>query len=272
MKKEETKIKIKPQQSIESAIKCLENAGRLFDDAAKVSEPTAIGLIEIAIEEIAKGILLVPKMDENDSRLPLNDPLFKEVFMGNLDLVELVRDLNIKKYTIIDFNFRNHKKKLELINTIVEIYFKISPILIDKVDFNFFASYLHSTENFYTKFENIEDVKKEIFETSSKVLSAEINNLDYLKQQGFYVDISGESSKAPWENSFDSTTTLRIFMLCYFLLNLFIQFSRGSNFKTILDDKEKSLGILSKYMDQNLESSKDSGTSNNEGRKANEGT
>lgn len=272
MKKEETKIKIKPQQSIESAIKCLENAERLFNDAAKVSEPTATGLIEIAIEEIAKGILLVPKMDENDSRLPLNDPLFKKVFIGNLDLVELTRDLNIKKYTIIDFNFRDHKKKLELINTIVEIYFKISPILIDNTDVSFFVSHLHSTGNLYTRFKDIEDFKKEIFETSSKVLSGEIHNLDHLKQQGFYVDISGESSKAPWENSFDLTTTLRIFILCYILLNLFIQFSRGINFKTILDDKEKLLGIISKYMDQNLESSKDSGTSNNEGRKENEGT
>ena len=51
--------------TFENAKKCLENAERLYDDSKLVSNPTKLALMEIAIEELAKGLILYIRSEPN---------------------------------------------------------------------------------------------------------------------------------------------------------------------------------------------------------------
>lgn len=261
---------------MESAIKCLNNAERLFNDAMRVSKPTAIGLIEIAIEEIAKGVILVPKIEGVHSRSPNNDPLLKEIFKdksGNkFDIMDVLKDLNIKKYKIDQFNFLNHKDKLNLINNLVKIFSSISPIIVDMVDINALIQNFNFVDSFPIGFKEKVEFKEKFLEMFSEISSTDIDKLDYMKQQGFYVDINGKSSKAPLDNSFDMDKILKIFTLCYIALNLYIKFNEGFDLKKIFENKGMTLGFISNYVNRNVWNTEGMGTGKNPEGRENERT
>lgn len=78
--------------------------------------------------------------------------------------MDLIRDLNIEKYKIIDFNFRFHKDKLNLINNILKIYFNLTAIVVDRVDENLF----NSMEKLYDGYDDKEDFKKQLLKFLQK--------------------------------------------------------------------------------------------------------
>ena len=119
-----------------------------------------MALIEIAIEELAKGIVLIPMIEKNDPRYPVDDPGVKEIFFGGRNPGEVFNGLNLKKYEIQGFNFRSHEKKLELINYLFKVYKEIIPKLSPLLDLGLFTKKIKAEKEYERIKENLVNSNK----------------------------------------------------------------------------------------------------------------
>ena len=224
--------------TLENVNKCIDNAFRLYDDASKVSTPTKAALLELGIEELTKGLLIIFKTPE-----------FKKLAM----LQSLGNDKNFiqqngnnfiwssQQFKISDFKVRDHKKRLEMIQFILdgikELYNNnkgyLQPLL-DRV-----------TQN-YGKFSPVPvgDPKKALDTEISLLSYMDIKKLYKIKEQGFYVDFDNGKVVEPKNVEFQLDGIQRVFNIVYGALNNLINSFNGFSLSSSKSDIKKALGKL----------------------------
>ena len=120
---------IKPYASIENASKCFDNADRLLDDAFKTSLPTRVALMELGIEELSKGLIILLNIDK-----PPEKPSVEKL-MGNVDLQDKLwiqwHEEFTDKISIQNINLYDHKEKLKAIKLLFKFASKNGEHFLD---------------------------------------------------------------------------------------------------------------------------------------------
>lgn len=91
--------------TLENAQECIDNAYRIYKDALKTTTPTKAALIEIGIEELAKGLIIWAKIPKSKLKLPDNQYISKL-----LSKFENIDKESLRKYKISDLDIHSHKK------------------------------------------------------------------------------------------------------------------------------------------------------------------
>ncbi len=216
--------------TLENVYKCIDNAFRLYDDASKVSTPTKAALLELGIEELVKGLLITFKTPEFH-KLAMSQPLDNDKnFM-----------LSSQQFKISDFKVHDHKKRLEMIQFILdgikELYNNdkgyLDPLL-DRV-----------TQN-YRKFSPVPvgDSKKALDTEISLLSYMDIKKLYKIKEHGFYVDFDNGKVIEPKNVEFQLEGIRRVFNIVYGALNNLINLFNGFSLSSSKSDIKKALGKL----------------------------
>ena len=195
---------------------CLLNAERLLVDSEKVSEPTKAALIELSLEEIAKGLGLyflyfkgeVEKQDiklSEESKQRLNEFLEKNK--------ETINGLKISDM------FSMHKEKLKFLGFLIEFLKVLPNIFLNETEFTKLSisqivGPAFNSENFPDTSEELEKLDKILKMFNSQNISA----LQEIKENGFYVDIKNNNVIAPAANLYVNEIFFTIAkILIYFL-------------------------------------------------------
>jgi len=107
---------------------CLNNAKRLFNDSLKTSKPTQAALLELSIEEIAKGCMLYLQYMKEFGMRPREElqstksRVFDRLSPSQMELIgkmatvmkDFVNDLEVIEA------FQGHKIKLEYLTRLIE--------------------------------------------------------------------------------------------------------------------------------------------------------
>ncbi len=133
--------------SIEAVQMCSANAERLYDDSQSVSEPTRVALLELAIEEVAKGYWLYFRVQEKSPPIvvappapggpnvpPQDHPGSWMVWnMTPKEQVQLASHVQRYKDVLspgqFETLFRKHEVKLELMNYLLGMFKIVLPAL-----------------------------------------------------------------------------------------------------------------------------------------------
>lgn len=99
---------------------CIANAERLLADSVRVSEPTAVALAEIALEEVLKGwVLCFHRVDQDRDAPPKTpDPLVEKMLSGSEKEWTALADS--AKAADPRAMFESHGKKLDQLDPILE--------------------------------------------------------------------------------------------------------------------------------------------------------
>ena len=122
MKRTISKDDVTAMSTLENSKKCLDNATRLFNDSRNVSLPTRLALVEIAVEELAKSIILFTNSTSNETID------FAMSILGTKDIDDLRKTKNenwlneIKILFNPNINMRDHKDKLRVIKDVYELF------------------------------------------------------------------------------------------------------------------------------------------------------
>ncbi len=224
--------------TLENAQKCIDNAFRLYDDASKTSTPTKAALIELGIEELAKGLLITFKT-----------PIFQKVSLSETsnfhknfneqDWKSFIESFQSSK--ISDFMDRDHKKRLDTIQFLLD-----SVIKLQSTDSPFIKNTLDGVINNYGKFspEPVGDPKK-VLDTQISLLSyMDIKKLYKIKEQGFYVDFDNGKVIEPKNIEFQLEGINKIFHIVYLTLNNLINSLNGYSLSSSKPDIKKAIGKL----------------------------
>ncbi len=199
--------------TVENAQKCIDNADRLYDDALKTSSPTKAALIELSIEELAKGLMVLYKTPEfKDSGLKA-DFVDAGKILEDLDGTDFIKTLD--SFKIGDFTKPFHPEKLKFIQAIV------------KLSQQFFVTYRTQMEllinafgkNFSQYFsKSFADTMKIIEEELSNLDDSNISDLDDIKKDGFYVDFKDGKVIEPKNVPFQFKKLSRIFGFMHMII------------------------------------------------------
>jgi len=218
----------------ENAQKCLDNAVRLYHDSLRTSIPTRAALLELSIEELAKGLLIVFKTPEYKKQSA-------EIFESNEKLLSTLND-DLNEYKISDFKTHYHKEKLKTIQFILtkteEFYSNNKSILLSLFDFddiiNNYKQYLPGLND-----EPYKKMEKDL----SSLTAIDIAKMDKIKENGFYVDFKNGRAVEPKDVAFDLNQVRSVFIIAYVTLNILVYMLNG--FKLLHDNyPKKLLGIF----------------------------
>ena len=222
--------------TLENAQKCVDNAFRLYDDASKTSAPTKAALIELGIEELAKGLLISFKTPE-----------IKKISLGGiLKIDDILKGqsggdfaASLRGHKISDFKTHNHEKKLNTIQFILDgagafysIYKDNLAPLYDVLSKTYGGA---STEPHGSD-------SKKIDEAFSSLSYMDVGKLYKIKEDGFYVDFERGESISPEERKFNSVGIIMVFFVLYSTLNLLIRMCSGGELIDIIMDQKAILG------------------------------
>ena len=229
--------------SLNDVEKCINNAFRLYRDAQNASTPTKAALIEIGIEELSKGIILlasIPKPDFDDSTLNYLTWISSDsTFSPSL--------VPLAKYNFSNFNKSNHKTKLKALDAIFQsISFmytyleKVLPILQDLLNPNF------------EQLGNIE--KSDLDNIASHLGNFDLKDLDKIKQKGFYVDFKDNKSISPEEENLKTENITMIFFVLYASLNALVEIYKKTPLKKIFLDPKLMIRGFYEYLPETAKS------------------
>ncbi len=192
MEKENKNQDINKMATFENAKKCLENAERLYDDSKLVSNPTKLALMEIAIEELAKGLILYIRSEPNKT----SEFAERAIDDRTIDLLHSGENKGfheaIYKLTSTNVNLTNHQNKLELLQRTLDVI----------------KSYYDLMREIFTKNPNTLEIVgsalgKENVEISKdlhgKFPDINAKEMVQIKESGFYVDFRGNKAITPSE-------------------------------------------------------------------------
>ena len=121
--------------TLENVDKCIDNAFRLYDDASKTSVPTKAALIELGIEELVKGLLITFKTPEFQKVSLAETSNFHKNF-SEQEWKDFIEPFQSSK--ISDFTNRDHKKRLDtiqfLLDSVIKLQSKDSPFIKNTFD------------------------------------------------------------------------------------------------------------------------------------------
>jgi len=185
---------------------CAANAERLLDDSTKTSAPTRVALIELALEEAAKGWMLYFRlMRDNPEAVKASGV----VDFARSALVQGTKGRTIDELTDIiasfkdhaqllmrpplDEAFQHHRVKLAYVRALVETLAIVLPIS-SKVEYP--PELLKRAIQGPARFGGLPPADRvararKLFD---EFLSQEVAEISVLKESGFYVDISGDGS------------------------------------------------------------------------------
>ena len=221
----------------ENVQKCIDNAFRLYDDALKTSTPTQAALIELGIEELIKGLLVLVKTPEFKKLSSSEISNIKVILNGKNN--EFIKYL--QQYKISDFKTRYHEKKLNTIQFILE---------------NAREFYLNNPDKIAPLLDIILDILKEYISKSGeepvKILDTgfsfldgiDIKNLYQIKESGFYVDFVNGEVIEPKDVLFHLDGIRALFCIIYLALNMFLNALDSPNALHSDTDLEKMLDKL----------------------------
>ena len=229
--------KLEGPYSLNDVEKCINNAFRLYRDAQNASTPTKAALIEIGIEELSKGIILlasIPKPDFDDSTLNYLTWISSDsTFSPSL--------VPLTKYNFSNFNKSNHKTKLQALDAIFQsISFmypyleKVLPILQDLLSPNF------------GQLGNIE--KSDLDNIASHLGNFDLKDLDKIKQKGFYVDFKDNKFTSPEEVNLKTENITMIFFVLYASLNALVEIYKKTPLKKIFSDPKLMIRGFYEYL------------------------
>lgn len=226
--------------SLDGVKKCLDNAFRLFKDAFNTSNPTKAALIELGIEELAKGFISLAKIPN-----PNADPLLDK-FINLIADEDFASFLNsLKKYDLKKFNIRYHETKLQAIQYIFTNVAALYVRLEKRLDF-----LQEVLEPAWGLLGNAE--KSDVNDLISRLSTINFRKLDEVKEKGFYVNIEGNRYISPEEQNLQSDELVGIFFILYSSLKSYVQIYAGDSFEKIIADPKRFLGGFYEYLPENV--------------------
>ena len=216
--------------SIEDVEKCQNNAIRLYKDTLNTSIPTKAALIELGIEELSKGIILLANIPK-----PNLDPALKELI--NLDSdSHLIHSLDsLKKYDFKKFNMFDHKRKLKVVEDIFKSLGLFSPQL-EKISATL-QNIIRPT------FGTVDDIQRSKFDNAiSDINRFNFKDLYKIKENGFYVNFKGNKAVSPEEQNLKTDEITGIFFLLYAPLYILVEIYMGTSLTDIFSDPKLILG------------------------------
>lgn len=219
--------------TVENAKKCLDNAVRLYIDSKKVSSPSGQALLEIAIEELAKGIILITNAKPQGKSEILENVLGEK----NLNkLKESEKEDFIEGIKIMfspDINLHNHRDKLKVIQDVINLVW---------VRFRSILPYVQDStlkKDLTTIFGN--ETMDMPHDPPNPFKDIDILALDKIKMSGLYVDYKDGKVISPKDVNFDMADKLNeLFVFLYLSLRFTIKESLGTHYK----DQRDILGPL----------------------------
>ena len=177
------------------------NAERLYNDSKTVSFPTKVALIEISLEEVAKGWFFMLKfLKRHPMELSIAENFIESSAINKIPTNELnefskkFSDLvdRVESFTYNDLIY--HKKKIEILSLIKQW---IQNILDLQIKYPFLTSYEKISE-FVTRgiirerfdTNEIKNVLQKAKEFLSQINEDKLEKITKLKEDGFYVDIT----------------------------------------------------------------------------------
>ena len=238
MKRTISKDDVTAMSTLENSKKCLDNATRLFNDSRNVSLPTRLALVEIAVEELAKSIILFTNSTSNETID------FAMSILGTKDIDDLRKTKNenwlneIKILFNPNINMRDHKDKLRVIKDVYELFSNRYNTFVPFIDNSpFFKELLRELD-----FENFNMPKN----APNNLSDIDIGILDKFKMSGLYVDIKDRNIISPNDIAFDKTDQLdQIFMLFAITLKVAISLLDGG---FNLEDPKSFLDIFNEFV------------------------
>ena len=224
--------------TLENVNKCIDNAFRLYDDASKTSTPTKAALIELGIEELAKGLLITFKTSEFEKQ-SLSWSLYDDsIFTGQKgnNFKE-----SLEQYKIVDFTTHRHDKKLDLI----QFVFKKAEELYsnNKTDLGLiFDIILKYYEQYFQK--SNEGPFNMLDKGFSFLKGINITKLFEKKNDGFYVNFKNGKAIAPKDEPFQINELISVFVITYLLLNIILNYLDGFDLTSPKTDLKKLLGKI----------------------------
>lgn len=234
MEKKKERLDINKIATGENAKKCLDNAVRLYKDYKKVSSPSGQALLEIAIEELAKGIILITNAK------PQGKSEILENVLGEKNLNKLKEENFIEGIKIMfspDINLHNHREKLKVIQDVINLvsmrHGSILPYVQDST----------LKKDLTTIFGN--ETMDMPYDPPNPFKDIDILALDKIKMSGLYVDYKDGKVISPKDVNFDMANKLNeLFIFLYLSLHLTIKESLGTHYK----DQRDILGPLRSFI------------------------
>ena len=216
--------------TVENAKKCLDNAVRLYIDSKKVSSPSGQALLEIAVEELAKGTILFTNAK------PQGKSEILENVLGKKNLNKLKEENFIEDIKIMfspDINLHNHREKLKVIQDVINLFSmrhgSILPYFQDST----------LKKDLTTIFGN--ETMDMPHDPPNPFKDIDILALDKIKMSGLYVDYKDGKVISPKDVNFDMADKLNeLFVFLYLSLRFTIKESLGTHYK----DQRDILGPL----------------------------
>ena len=228
---EKKKEKLNPNEiaTVENAKKCFDNAVRLYKDSKKVSLPSGQALLEIAIEELAKGTILLTNAKPQGKSEILRNVLGEKNLnkLKESEKEDFIEDIKIMFSP--DINMNNHRDKLKVIqdvtNQVWVSYGSILPYVQDST----------LKKNITTIFGN--ETIDMPHDPPNPFNDIDILALDKLKMSGLYVDYNEGKVIYPKDVNFDVADKLdKLFFFLYISLYVTIKVSLGiTHFKDLRD-------------------------------------
>ena len=241
--------------TVENAQKCIDNADRLYDDALKTSPPTKAGLIELSIEELAKGLMVLyktPEFEESGLKAEFVDA---GKILEDLDGTDFIKTLD--DFKIGDFTKRFHQEKLKSIEAIVKLsqqFFVTNRTMLEPL-INTFGN---NFSQYFSK--SFADPMKITEEELSNLADSNISDLDDIKNDGFYVNFKDGKVIEPRNVPFEFKKLSRIFSFMRMVIKNIIILIEGAD---ILEYNPQMKDLVNKLVHAfPLNSSKD-GAGNN---------
>ncbi len=226
--------KLEGPYSLNDVEKCINNALRLYRDAQNASTPTKAALMELALEETAKGIVVLINMPPSSLNHTINGlvyPISNDLFDSISGFIETS---NIKK-----FDMRSHKQKLKIIMdlfTFVSTIYEVYPEQIKVIQ----------QEIFKADLDKLKDIKNIILIMDR----IHFKELDKIKEEGFYVNFI-ENNVSPEEQKLRITAMKWIFFILYSSLNILVQIYKETPLDKLFSDPKVLFGGLYEYLPEN---------------------
>lgn len=234
--------------TLENAQKCIDNAYRLYHDALTTSDPTKAALIEIGIEELAKGLIIWAKVPKSKMKLP--DNKYMSDLLSNFGDIDIN---SLKKYKISDLNIHSHKKKLEALQGLFHfITFLVKNLKnVDKSMATILAPLLDKMDT------SNHEAEKNLNSAVSEFDAIDLKNWDKIKENGFYVDFSGSMAITPERCKYNTENLMDVFVVIYFALKYVFKVSNGMNLQDFMISPENMLielkDMIAGYRKSNLD-------------------
>ena len=196
-------MEIKP--SLHGLDLCLLNSLRLFEDSCTegLSLPTVGAILEIGLEEVAKGFLILicfGKKERISPKVSISSDEYLNEFKDRIG--KFVDNINCQEQ--LPSAFRKHEAKTEILNFIgsfINLFSPESPLVKD-LTIDFLRSYDPSVKNDFLE-------KQYSYSSVINSLNREINargnvlkKISWkIKELGFYVDWTGSGFKYPEINN-----------------------------------------------------------------------